>query len=65
LALEFGGWPEDGSGQQRADEFAVDVGEAVVASLELEGQAFVIQAEQVEPRGIVAPGLSAKSTPSA
>ncbi len=40
------------SGQERADEFAVDVGEAVVASLELEGQAFVIEAEQVEQGGV-------------
>ena len=38
--------------QQRFDDFAVDVGEAVVAALEAEGEFGVVEAEEVEDGGV-------------
>lgn len=41
-----------GLGKERFDEFTMDVGEAVVAALELEGELFVIDAEEVKEGGV-------------
>ena len=41
-----------GSGQEFADDAAVDVGEAVVAAAVAEGEALVVEAELVEDRGV-------------
>ena len=38
--------------EELIDQFAVDVGEAVVAALEFEGELFVIDAEEVEEGGV-------------
>ena len=43
---------EEGLGEDVGDEFAVDVGEAEVAALVAEGEAFVVEAELVEDGGV-------------
>ena len=41
-----------GLGQDAPDDFAVDVGETVIAALEAVGQAFVVEPELVHQRGL-------------
>ena len=55
LRIHRGGlsaWPNDWLGQDFADDMPVDVGEAALYTVVVEGELFVVEAEEVERGGV-------------